>query len=260
MARSVKGRVYDVVLHPVLRYVVAPILAAGPAISRVLVDVPWVQVPVATIGLILTSVANYGAYQEEGRKERRADARNTLRTLLSHSVNCADVPAEAVRANIMLWDDRRRGLRMAYMTDGYSREEKSLVWRAEEGCVGRAYSQSATVIYPEDEEGVMATLADANAATRPWGMRRSQILATANRVGSVICTPVPSPHGTGEVIAMLSMDSGQRLDEGSLRQRGAVLESLRGVMGRVLDRAGLRFPEDDADVLAAGHPRPEDDQ
>lgn len=261
MVQTLKGRVYDAVLNPFLRYLVAPALSAGPGISRIFVDVPEVQVPTAVVGLLLTSVGNYGAFREEGRKERRADARAVLRTLLQSLVKSVDVTGdEGVRANIMLWDAHNGGFRMAYMTDGYTFAEKELVWREEEGCVGRAYSQRKTVVYPEDEGGVTAELDHADAPTRPWGMRRTQIVTTANRVRSAICTPVPNPHHTGEVIGILSMDSERMFEQSRLSQRGAVVEGLRDAVGRVLDRAGLKFPDDDADVIEAGRSRRQADQ
>jgi hypothetical protein len=55
------------------------------------------------------------------------------------------------------------------------------------------------------------------------------------------------------------MDTERSLSSSEFGQRGAVLESMRYVVGAVLDRAGLKFPDDDADVLAASHPRPEED-
>lgn len=254
-----KSHLYAVVLNPTVRYIIAPLLSAGPAISRLAVDAPKAQVPIAVVGLALTSVGNYGAFREEGRKERRADARQTLRTVLHSAVSCVrPAEGELVRANIMMQDHRRGGLRMAYMTAGYTRGEKRLVWRGEEGCVGRAYTRATTTVYPQDGEAP-ATIAHHDAPTRPWGMTSQQIVKTANQVQTVIATPVPSPNGTGEIVGVFSMDSSWDLGCSCLRRAGAVVEGLRPALGGMLDRAGLRFPDDDADVLAAGRLEADDD-
>ena len=229
--------------------------AAGPgclAIGGLMDDLGTAKVALLTTGSLLVMGGNLfadrslRAVQEELRKQ---DARHALTLLLQNTATMIEAarpgsPARTLRANVMLFDDGRRGLRIAYSTSGYDEEEKSLVWQPGQGCAGQAWETRRTHIAPEDDELPVA-VSDAESTTRPWNMTPAQIRLTAERTSSVISAPIPNPDQRTEVIGVFSLDDSKPLPESLLGGSDvrAATETLAVDAGLLLLKAGLEIPD-----------------
>jgi hypothetical protein len=186
------------------------------------------------------------AVQEELRRE---DARHALTMLLQNTTTMIEAvrpgaPGRSLRANLMLLDAGRQGLRIAYSTNGYDPAEKALLWQRGQGCAGQALDTRSTRVAPEDHE-LPVSVTDADATSRPWNMTPAQIRLTAGRTASVISAPVAHPDDRTTVLGVFSLDDSRPLSEsllGSADVRAAI-EALASEAGRLLLRAGLDIPE-----------------
>ncbi len=241
-----------------LRYVAGPgCLLLGGLVS----DIGVAKVALLTAGSVLVMGGNLFADRSLRAVEaelRMQDARHALTLLLQNTATMIEAarpgpPDRTLRANVMLFDAEKRGLRIAYSTSGYDEEEKSLVWHPGQGCAGQAWDTRRTHVAPEDDELPVA-VADAGATSRPWNMTPAQIRITAERTSSVISAPIPHPERRTEVIGVFSLDDSKSLAQSLLGMDDvrAAVESLAVEAGLLLIRVGLEFPDVDESTAIDG--------
>lgn len=200
--------------------------------------------PVGLVFAVLLGGYQVAARSELAKREERLDAANTVTSMLElvrrHAAEMAGVDFENVRANICRWSPQQSGLMLAHHSGVYGSDEFGVVWRPSHGCVGHAWADQATQIYPDDGE----TPVDPSHARnhhRPWGMTPEQIRATVD-CKSVVSVPISDPRTVGSLIGVVSVDLlGDPVTYDTAAGIATYVEDLADRLSHLVDKANLRL-------------------
>lgn len=228
--------------------------------ERVAEALLWWPIPlVATAGAFLGGLVVWplgllcavvlGGYQvasrsELAKREERIDAANTVISMLElvrrHVAGMTKLEIEEVRANVCRWSPSREGLQLVHHSGVYGSDEFQVVWRPSHGCVGHAWAEQQTQIYPDDGQDPVDA-SEARSHHRPWGMTPEQIRATGD-CKSVVSVPIPHPRTTGSLIGVVSVDMlGTHVSYEAASEIATYVEELAGRVAQLVDKANVRL-------------------